>query len=325
MRFKMSHHHLLTLLALSAGIFSQAASAELQSNTLSIDDLQRQYLISTPKNVEAISRPILVLLHGYGGSASQLIGLDGRAAPFRAWLQIAKRNNAVLIVPNGMIGSDGKRGWNDLRGVATNPNTDDLTFIRRLVQDAVSEHEGDTNRVYVVGISNGGHMAMRIALEAPKLVAGVGVVAAAMPANYKGPLPAKPLTIVFMNGTRDRLMPYAGGDMAKGRGTVLSSQDSFSYWADANQCSDKVEIKHYDNPSRKDRSRVIRSQFKDCAAGTQVALFKVRGGGHSTPSISERYRPGYLLLTGRQNWDIESAEEIWVVFDSATPTKIVTQ
>ncbi|MFK7831180.1 MAG: PHB depolymerase family esterase [Congregibacter sp.] len=310
---------LALLLILSASAITLPTSAELLNATLSIDDTQRPYLIHVPNHPDASAHPIIILLHGHGGSASQLMGLGERAAPFRPWLQIAERHHAVLIAPNGNIGSDGKQGWNDLRGVRTNPRTDDLSFIRALVDLTVRQHRGDPGRVYVVGISNGGHMALRIALEDPDLVAGIGAIAAAMPANSSTAVSDKPLSVVFMNGTRDRLMPYAGGDMAKGRGTVLSTDDSFRYWANANHCSDKVDTYRYNDRTGKDKSRVIRSLLANCKAGVRVALFEVRGAGHSTPSLTEKYRSLYLLLTGRQNWDIESAEEIWSVFTTALP------
>lgn len=311
---------LTALLILGAGATSTPARADLQNATMSVDNAQRQYLIYAPIQPSTAPHPVIVLLHGHGGSAAQLMGLGGRAAPFRPWLQIAARIGAVLIVPNGTVGADGKRGWNDLRGVATNPKTDDMAFVRALVRKATRQHQGDPEKVYLVGISNGGHMALRTALEAPELVAGIGVVAAAMPAKFQTSTTAKPLSVVFMNGTRDRLMPYAGGDMVKGRGTVLSTQDSVRFWVRANQCADGPDSYRYDNGSRKDRSRVIRSLYENCSAGVRVALFEVRGAGHSTPSLSERYRPAYLMLTGRQNWDIEAAEEIWGVFASALPT-----
>lgn len=104
--------------------------------------------------------------------------------------------------------------------------------------------------------------------------------------------------------------------MAKGRGEVLSTQASLEYWAGVNACTGRPQTHRYENVSRKDRSRVVRTQYSDCASGGRVALFKVQGAGHSTPSNSERYGHGYLLLTGRQNWDIEAAEEIWAVIGS---------
>lgn len=309
----------LTLLLLISGCASPtAAVADLAGRDIDIAGVTRHYLIQLPHSTTQTSRPLILLLHGHGGSASQLLGQNNRPAPFKPWLRIAEDNSAVLIAADGSAGPDGKQGWNDLRGVQTNPKTNDQAFLGALIQHAVTNHGVDANRVYIIGISNGGHMAFRMALQAPEQVAGIGVVVAAMPANYQGPVPDTPMNVAIMNGTRDRLMPYDGGPMIRDRGEVLSTKASFAYWADVNGCKGRAEIHRYEDVSRKDRSRVIRTQHSNCKDGTRVAKFEVRGGGHSTPSLSERYRPGYLLLTGRQNWDIEAAEEIWSVLNRST-------
>ena len=290
--------------------YAKAESAQIQRATISVDDRQREYLFYAPAVSCSTARPIVILLHGYGGSAGQLIGLEGKTAPFRRWLDVAEKENVILIAPDGEIGPAGKRGWNDLRGTSTSPLTDDLTFLRALTERAADTHGGDTHRVYVVGISNGGHMALRVAVEGSDFVSGVGVVAAAMPAEIAALHTGKPLSVVFMNGTRDRILPFRGGQMKSARGSVASTQESVQYWVGINECGPDVEVYRYPNVNKRDRSSVTRSVFQDCGSGVRVALFEVRGAGHNTPSISQGYQRPYLMLTGRQNRDIESADEI---------------
>lgn len=302
---------LMVLALLSSFANAEPLGANLERATIKVGELQREYLIQAPQESKRGSRPLLLLLHGHGGSASQLMGLGGRAAPFQPWLQIAQANDAVLIAADGSIGADGKRGWNDLRGVEYNPTTDDLAFVRALIGHAVAQYGANSAEVYLVGISNGGHMTLRVALEAPELVTGIGVVVAAMPANYAGPVPSQAINVAIMNGTRDGFVPYTGGAMRRDRGEVLSTEASFDYWAKANRCSGQAALYRYDNINKRDRSKVIRTQHNRCASGARVTLFEVRGAGHSTPSTSQRYKPIYRMLTGPQNWDIEAAEEIW--------------
>jgi polyhydroxybutyrate depolymerase len=287
---------------------------EFEAAQINVDGAQRSYLVHPYSNSRSAPRPIVILLHGYSGSAEQLMGVGGKTAPFRAWLDIAKRENLILIAPNGEKGSKGKQGWNDLRGNATNPTTDDLKFLQTLTTKAVALYGGDPDKVYIVGISNGGHMALRVAVEAPEMVRGVGVVAAGLPADLSPPQSAKPVSVVFMNGTRDRLYPYKGGEMKGERGAVVSTEDSVRYWAANNKCTDDPTVYTYPNIDRRDRSRVTRSSYHDCAGGTRVALFKVKNAGHNTPSIDHEYARRYQMLVGRQNRDIEAADEIWQVF-----------
>jgi polyhydroxybutyrate depolymerase len=49
-----------------------------------------------------------------------------------------------------------------------------LGFIRTLIARASIEHAIDEQQVYAFGYSNGGHMAFRLAMEAPDEIAAVG-------------------------------------------------------------------------------------------------------------------------------------------------------
>jgi len=48
--------------------------------------------------------------------------------------------------------------------------------------------------------------------------------------------------------------------------------------------------------------------------GTEVILYKVYGGGHSAPSILERYSWLFEKYFGKQNHDIEMTTEVWNFF-----------
>jgi polyhydroxybutyrate depolymerase len=48
--------------------------------------------------------------------------------------------------------------------------------------------------------------------------------------------------------------------------------------------------------------------------GYQVELILIENGGHVEPSISQKVRPAYELIVGKQNHDFECAEEAWSFF-----------
>ena len=52
-------------------------------------------------------RPLVILLHGHGGNAAQLLGQRFGAAPLAQWLTIAERENLLLAAPDGIKGADG--------------------------------------------------------------------------------------------------------------------------------------------------------------------------------------------------------------------------
>ena len=90
----------------------------LQTNqSINVLDEQRSFHLFLPTNPQ--TAPIVLLLHGNRGSSDQIIGLDGTAAPHKVWLDIALRENLILIIPNGSVGPEGHQGWNDCRSASS--------------------------------------------------------------------------------------------------------------------------------------------------------------------------------------------------------------
>jgi len=104
----------------------------LLDQTITIEGVARNYHIYIPNN--PINAPVVLLFHGNGGDYDAMLGLTGVKAPYRVWLDIALQENVIVIVPNGTLGSNDKRGWNDCRSDAwENPNVDDAAFIDQLL------------------------------------------------------------------------------------------------------------------------------------------------------------------------------------------------
>ncbi len=136
--------------------------------------IERTYDLYDPyPNIEA-KRPLVVVLHGHTGSSQKIMNEHN---PNRAWLDVAGRENFIVVIPNGLVGPDGFTGWNDCRkDNTTNTDTDDLGFIKLLILTLIREKKVDPERVYLTGTSNGGHLSLRVALEAPELIAAAAPV-----------------------------------------------------------------------------------------------------------------------------------------------------
>ena len=160
-------------------------------------------------------------------------------------------------------------------------------------------------------------MALRLALELSDQIAAVAVVASAMPkVNACGP-PAHPVSVLFMNGTADPLLPYEGGEVAKGwgkRGSVISADASVHYWIKHNQTKTEPEVKQFPQRKQGGRSSVTCYRYSGGKEGAAVVLYKIEGGGHTEPSIKELYSGPFELQVGLQNCDIEMADEVWCFF-----------
>ncbi len=287
----------------------------VKDNILVHEGLTRGYHLYLPKDLPVGNVPLVLLFHGHRGSADQVIGENDKPAPFREWLHIADREKFIVAVPSGERGSDDERGWNDCRTDAgTNPDTDDVGFVRSLIDAIDQRYTIDHGRIYANGISNGGLMVLRLALEAPDLVVAVASVVAAMAADSECSAMNQAVSVLFMNGTADPLVPYEGGQISGkdiGRGTVLSTDASVNYWLGVNDIAMAAQERDFENKSAVDQSTVKSFLYNNDLTNHAVALYKVTGGGHVEPSVKYQFSAVYELLVGKQNHDIEMAEEVW--------------
>jgi len=123
--------------------------------------------------------------------------------------------------------------------------------------------------------------------------------------------------VLLIEGTDDPLMPYAGGQVHfydRPRGLVLGTPATVAFWRAADALSGAAPIvQQLPHRERRDPTRVTRRTW-GADPGPQVRLLEVAGGGHCEPSLAHRYGALYTALCGRQNADVESAEEAWAFF-----------
>jgi polyhydroxybutyrate depolymerase len=116
---------------------------------------------------------------------------------------------------------DGYEGyWNGCNIVgdysANKLNIDDVAFMTGMVDKLITEVGVDPGRVFATGISRGGHMAFRLALEASSRFRAVAAVSASVPTpeNFKcAPSGQGTSSVMIMNGTRDPINPFDGGEV----------------------------------------------------------------------------------------------------------------
>jgi polyhydroxybutyrate depolymerase len=281
--------------------------------TLERPEGRRHYLLAQPARPAAGKRPLVIILHGAGASAKQVLGMAFPPSPLSVWLEIAEREQLVVIAADA-----GKGGWSDCCADAARvARKDDVAFIAAIIDDAVSRHGVDPDRVHLIGVSRGGLMAYRAAGEIPHKLAAFSAVLACMPLPGRAAPPAAPLPALIFAATADPFMPYNGGKFFHTLGFMdpLSSiEASVRTWRELAGLPDTPEVAEIAPGEKSNRTRVTRFMWGDAADGVQVGLYRIMHGGHAEPSALKRY-PGFInRLVGPQNGDVEVAEAAWEFF-----------
>ncbi len=297
----------------------KAPRGTLATRTLVVDGVPRRYALYLPATEGDGPYALVLELHGGGVTIEDMTGESGYKTPYKLWMPLADAEGVVVVYPEGLPGAYGKPTWNDCRGDATvSSQADDVRFIGALLDHLLAAHPIDPRRVYVSGTSNGGLMALRLAVAMPTRLAAVAAVAAAMPARSECPPPTHPLSVLFMNGTRDTHLPYAGGTVSRppksSFGTVQSTAASVALWVRLDRASPQPTVYRFPDRDPRDGSTVVRYTYAHGVGGTQVVLYRIEGGGHAAPSIAQQYSRLFERRFGRQNHDIEMVQEVWQFF-----------
>jgi polyhydroxybutyrate depolymerase len=304
---------LVALAGLSVGVLTSPATARdarPQAHTITVGGVERSYLLEVPDRGGSGGRPVpLVLaLHGGAGTAERLVSYLGLSA-------VAEREGFAVAYPQGI-----DKGWNDgrapSRGAAGGSDADDVTFLTTLVDRLVAARIADPARIYVMGISNGGGMVLRLACEASDRFAGFAAIIAAAPAAMTTRCrPSRPLPMLILNGTADPIVPYSGAaSRAFDARAILSPPDHVAFWAQRNGCGSPRRTRLPDRDPT-DASTVEQVVYEGCRQRASVVFLSVAGGGHQPPSTRSASLEGLIARKlGPRNHDIDTAESAWAFF-----------
>lgn len=302
-----------------------AAASTLETLELPRPEGARSVIFVLPEaKKKPALRPLVVLMHGHSGSAAQLLGQRRTTAPLSRWLDIADRDDVLLAAPEGAKGSDDKQGWNDCRADAdSNPRTDDVGLVRDIIDRAVAQYRADPARVYVMGMSNGGFMTFRLAIEMPDRLAAVAVVSASMAAVSECNAPVKPVSLLVIAGDADPLVPFGGGDVriwsTRSRGSALGVEKAVNGWRELAKLPERLAVvTTFAHDEQSGDTSAKRIKWGADPKQVQVELIVVHNGGHVEPSTSQRIGALYRSIVGKQNADFEAAEEAWAFFRTRT-------
>jgi polyhydroxybutyrate depolymerase len=272
-------------------------------HTLMVDGVERNYLLHVPAGLApGRAVPLVLVFHGGGTHAWSMPAFSGFDA-------LSDREGFVAAYPDGL-----NRTWNDGRG--TSP-ADDVAFVRTTIEDIERAHDIDPRRIYATGISNGGFFSNKLVCDLSDKIAAIASVAATMPEKLVAECkPSRPVPVMYIQGSKDPLVPIDGGEVGfrrgRGRGESVSLAEASRFWREKDQVSATPSVD--DLPDRfDDGTHVRREVWAGGKNGSEVVVYTIEGGGHAWPGAAQ-YLPKVIIGIASRNLD--ATPTIWKFFQA---------
>jgi polyhydroxybutyrate depolymerase len=287
-------------IALGTCVYRPSFAKEHLEGRLEHDGRTRTFISWSPEGPGPF--PLVLALHGRLGTGAEMLKLSGLTA-------IAQQERFMVVYPDGV-----GRSWADGRNTtpASKQGVDDVAFLSALIDEFVLKRGADPSRVYVLGMSNGGFMSLTLGCKAAEKVTAVGSVTGFLGLELsKSCSPARAVPVAIIAGDADPIVPFAGGELQGGRGTIIGAVDTFSLWRRLNGCQSEPTLTTLTDEDPNDGTRVARREVSDCRDGSRVRLDVVKGGGHTWPR-GDRYLPEGII--GKTSRDLDASADLWRFF-----------
>lgn len=245
------------------------ASTQRIAGVLEHAGRQREYTLVLPAGE---ARPLVLALHGGGGSASQfestsLLTPKAEAAGY-AVAYLDGTGGALLSIQTWNAGA--------CCGQARDNGVDDVGFVRALIDDLVARYPIDRRRVFATGHSNGGMMSYRLACELADRVAAIAPNASAL--MFDPCAPSRPVPILHAHSKLDENVPYLGG-AGSGPGTdgitFPETRAMLDAWAARDACPA--------SPQTEAQAGQTTTRWAGCGGGASIEYHLSDDGGHAWP------------------------------------------
>lgn len=244
-------------------------------------------IVVPPSYTAGQPMPLIVSLHGYGADGDwlrQRLALDA----------LAQRHPFIFAFPDGTRDRVGARFWNATEACCDfyQARVDDVAYLGAVIAEIRAKLTIDPRRIYLIGHSNGGFMASRLACERADLIAAFISLAGGTSADPERCRPTAPVAALFVHGDADQTVLYGGGDlrsMADGAtvppAAYPSARASVGVWLLRDRCDpaqrSRQSVPGYD----RERDTTV-ERWAGCQA--PVELWTIHGA-HHLPGSTEAF------------------------------------
>jgi polyhydroxybutyrate depolymerase len=275
------------------------------NRTITSGGMERFYRVHVPASyVPSRPTPVVLNFHGGGGNpqSQKTISRMDQASEQYGFIVVYPQGTGAkwrLINPHGYTWNAGSCcGWAMQHGI------DDVGYTRDLLNDLERQVNVDSNRVFATGISNGAMMCFRLACELSHRIAAIAPISGTM--GVTSCAASRPVPVICFHGTADKFEPFAGGRGPRLLGGVYfqSVDQTIAFWRQHDGITGA--------PREVRRGDATGYYYGPGTDGSEVALWVIKGGGHTWPGgqfgvLGERF-------LGKMTQDISANDLMWEFF-----------
>lgn len=288
--------------AIGVGVCASTPPAGVTETTLTAGGATHSVRIFIPSlAVGAGMLPTVLNWHGNGGN-----GTDHAA--YTEYEALAEKEGFIVVHPTGIESADlpvfgAATGW-ELVDDLDSPSRDDVAFANALIDELVANWCADTNRVYSIGMSNGGLFTSTLICEMADRLAGAASVAGVY--HPDSCAPSRPVPYLAFHAIDDVVVPFVtGGETLfpelNDSVFALGSFDAFAAFAAGFGCDPEPSATAIGVAT-------TRYDYANCDGGIPMTFYATDspGDGHSWPGTS---------MLGLTTDDIDATLDSWRFFE----------
>jgi polyhydroxybutyrate depolymerase len=256
------------------------------SGTSTLELGGRAVTVHVPDSYDPVRpAPLVVALHGYTSDANEL----------ETYLRLtpeSDRRGFVYAYPYGSTDDRGDHFWNatDACCAFSSPEPDDSRYLGELISTIEGSYRIDRARVYLIGHSNGGFMAFRMACDHADQITAIVSLNGASWNDAARCRPSEPVSVLAIHSSTDETVAFGGGVI--GGAAYPSAATTVAQWLSYNRCTkagrDAPALDLVTDLPAAETS--VRSYGNGCAGGSTVQAWTITGGTH-VPLLSPAFAP----------------------------------
>lgn len=271
----------------------------LQTGELSSGGVQYRYQWTVPSRYTGEPTPVVLNFHGLDSNGPEQ-GL------FSGFPKLGEAEGFISVEPTGVsLADDDRNSW-ELPQFDTDERND-VAFVLDLLDELAGKVCIDQQRIYSIGMSNGGFFTSVLVCELSERIAAAVSVAATTFDESCAPKRAVPY--LAFHGTDDQVVPYSGGgesSLAPGATSDFFQQvmpDEFAQFAASFGCTDPIDSQI--------TAEVSLRTWSGCRDDVEVGFYTLEQAGHTWPGSPIS---AMIPALGVTNLDVDATAIAWEFF-----------